>query len=192
MITISEIAKKHFLKLLKKQTKGTQIRIFVANPGTVNAECGVSYCPPDAITISDKALNFGELILYVDQSSAPYLKGTEIDFVKDHLGNQLTVKSPNIKVAQIKKDASLSERIEYILQQRINPQLANHGGHVSLVRVTKEKLAVLKFSGGCNGCSMVNVTLKGGIEKCLLEELPDLKGIRDVTEHQRGQHSYFK
>ncbi|MDP1051854.1 NifU family protein, partial [Klebsiella quasipneumoniae] len=51
--------------------------------------------------------------------------------------------------------------------------------------------AILQFGGGCNGCSMVDVTLKEGIEKQLLNECPELKGVRDLTEHQRGEHSYY-
>ena len=50
---------------------------------------------------------------------------------------------------------------------------------------------MLQFGGGCNGCSMVDVTLKEGIEKQLLNEFPELKGVRDLTEHQRGEHSYY-
>ena len=50
---------------------------------------------------------------------------------------------------------------------------------------------ILQFGGGCNGCSMVDVTLKEGIEKQLLNEFPELKGVRDLTEHQRGEHSYY-
>ncbi|RRD41335.1 NifU family protein, partial [Tessaracoccus sp. OH4464_COT-324] len=48
------------------------------------------------------------------------------------------------------------------------------------------------FGGGCNGCSMVDVTLKDGIEKQLLAMFAnELKGVKDVTEHQRGEHSYY-
>ena len=49
MIMISESAQAHFVKLLEKQASGTNIRVFVVNPGTASAECGVSYCPPDAV-----------------------------------------------------------------------------------------------------------------------------------------------
>lgn len=49
MISISDTAQAHFRKLLEKQPDGTNIRVFVVNPGTQNAECGVSYCPPDAV-----------------------------------------------------------------------------------------------------------------------------------------------
>ncbi len=81
--------------------------------------------------------------------------------------------------------------VEYMLQSQINPQLAGHGGRVSLMEITEDGYAILQFGGGCNGCSMVDVTLKEGIEKQLLNEFPELKGVRDLTEHQRGEHSYY-
>ncbi|WP_283570810.1 iron-sulfur cluster biosynthesis family protein, partial [Escherichia coli] len=70
-----------------------QIRVFVINPGTPNAECGVSYCPPDAVEATDTALKFDLLTAYVDELSAPYLEDAEIDFVTDQLGAKLTLKA---------------------------------------------------------------------------------------------------
>ncbi len=85
-------------------------------------------------------------------------------------------------------DAPLMERVEYMLQSQINPQLAGHGGRVSLMEITEDGYAILQFGGGCNGCSMVDVTLKEGIQKQLLNEFPELK-VCHLTEHQRGEHS---
>ncbi|MGR5823483.1 NifU family protein, partial [Escherichia coli] len=65
------------------------------------------------------------------------------------------------------------------------------GGRVSLMEITEDGYAILQSGGGCNGCSMVDVTLKEGIEKQLLNDFPELKGVRDLTEHQRGEHSYY-
>ncbi len=114
------------------QTRDT-IRVFVINPGTPNAECGVSYCPPDAVEATDTALKFDLLTAYVDELSAPYLEDAEIDFVTDQLGSQLTLKAPNAKMRKVADDAPLMERVEYMLQSQINPQLAGHGGRVSLM-----------------------------------------------------------
>ncbi|MGK2441089.1 Fe-S biogenesis protein NfuA, partial [Klebsiella pneumoniae] len=164
MIRISDAAQAHFAKLLANQEEGTQIRVFVINPGTPNAECGVSYCPPDAVEDTDTALKFEQLTAYVDELSAPYLEDAEIDFVTDQLGSQLTLKAPNAKMRKVSDDAPLMERVEYLLQSQINPQLAGHGGRVSLMEITDDGLAILQFGGGCNGCSMVDVTLKEGIE----------------------------
>ncbi|UXI02785.1 Fe-S biogenesis protein NfuA [Photobacterium sp. TY1-4] len=192
MITISESAEQHFGKLLAQQAEGTNIRVFVVNPGTQNAECGVSYCPPEAVEASDTEIKFGLFSAFIDELSLPFLEDAEIDFVTDKMGSQLTLKAPNAKVRKVSDDASLMERVDYVIQTQVNPQLAGHGGHVSLAEITEDGVAILQFGGGCNGCSMVDVTLKEGIEKELLAQFEgELTGVRDVTEHARGEHSYY-
>lgn len=192
MINISESAQAHFGKLLAQQEEGTNIRVFVINPGTSKAECGVSYCPPDAVEPQDIRLNFNGFDAVVDEESAPFLEEAEIDFVTDQMGSQLTLKAPNAKARKIDDDAPLIERINYMIESEINPQLASHGGQVSLVEVTEDGAAVLQFGGGCNGCSMVDVTLKDGIEKQMLEQFAgEISSVRDATEHEAGEHSYY-
>ncbi|GAA4504160.1 Fe-S biogenesis protein NfuA [Pseudaeromonas paramecii] len=192
MISISESAQAHFNKLLEKQPEGTNIRVFVMNPGTPSAECGVSYCPADAVEPEDIHLPFTGFDALVDPLSAPYLEDAQIDFVVDNLGSQLTLKAPNAKMRKVADDASLIERVEYVIQSQVNPSLAGHGGKVTLLEITEDNYAILQFGGGCNGCSMVDVTLKEGIEKQLLELFPgELAGVKDATEHQRGDHSFY-
>ena len=191
MILVTDAAQEHFAKLLANQEEGTQIRVFVINPGTPTAECGVSYCPPDAVEATDTELKFEKLSAFIDELSAPYLQDAVIDFVTDQLGSQLTLKAPNAKMRKVSEDAPLMERVEYQLQSQINPQLASHGGRVSLMEITDDGIAILQFGGGCNGCSMFDGTLKDGIEKELLQNFPELKGVRDLTEHQRGEHSFY-
>ncbi|KLV07410.1 amino acid ABC transporter substrate-binding protein [Photobacterium aquae] len=192
MITISEAAQQHFGKLLAQQPEGTNIRVFVVNPGTQNAECGVSYCPPEAVEATDTKIDFDLFSAFVDELSLPFLADAEIDFVTDKMGSQLTLKAPNAKVRKVADDAPLMERVDYVIQTQVNPQLAGHGGHVSLSEITEDGIAILQFGGGCNGCSMVDVTLKEGIEKELLAQFQgELTGVRDITEHARGEHSYY-
>lgn len=191
-IAISKAAQEHFRKLLDTQEEGTNIRIFVVNPGMPNAECGVSYCPPNAIEASDVEMKYDTFSAFVDEVSLPFSEEAEIDYVTEELGAQLTLKAPNAKMRKVADDAPLIERVEYVIQTQINPQLASHGGRITLIEITEDGYAVLQFGGGCNGCSMVDVTLKDGIEKQLVGLFPnELKGARDVTEHQRGEHSYY-
>lgn len=191
MIHITDAAQEHFAKLLANQEIGTQIRVFVINPGMNTAECGVSYCLPETVEATDIELQFEKLSAFIDKLSAPYLDDAEIDLVTDQLGSQLTLKAPNAKMRKVDNNAPLIERVKYVLQSQINPQLAGHGGRVTLIKITDDNLAILQFSGGCNGCSMVDVTLKEGIEKELLLKFPQLKGVRDLTQHQRGEYSYY-
>lgn len=190
IITISESAQQHFKKLLANQPQDTQIRVFVMNPGTPSAECGVSYCPADTVEDSDIEEKFADFSVYIDEMSAPFLEETVIDYVTDELGAQLTLKAPNSKMRKVSDDAPLIERVNYTIQTQINPQLASHGGMVSLIELTEDNYVVLQFGGGCNGCSMVDYTLKEGIEKQLLTEFPELAGLKDITEHQAGTHSF--
>ncbi|OOF54909.1 Fe-S biogenesis protein NfuA [Rodentibacter genomosp. 2] len=191
-IAISNAAQEHFRKLLDTQEEGTNIRIFVVNPGTPNAECGVSYCPPNAVEESDVEMKYDTFSAFVDEVSLPFLEEAEIDYVTEELGAQLTLKAPNAKMRKVADDAPLIERVEYVIQTQINPQLASHGGRITLIEITEDSYAVLQFGGGCNGCSMVDVTLKDGVEKQLVGLFPnELKGAKDVTEHQRGEHSYY-
>ena len=191
-IDISDAAQAHFRKLLDTQEEGTNIRIFVVNPGTPNAECGVSYCPPNAVEESDIEMKYNTFSAFIDEVSLPFLEEAEIDYVTEELGAQLTLKAPNAKMRKVADDAPLIERVEYVIQTQINPQLANHGGRITLIEITEDGYAVLQFGGGCNGCSMVDVTLKDGVEKQLVSLFPnELKGAKDITEHQRGEHSYY-
>jgi Fe/S biogenesis protein NfuA len=191
-ITITESAQSHFAKLLAQQPEGTNIRVFVVNPGTQNAECGVSYCPPEAVEATDTEYPFSGFSAYVDELSLPFLEEAVIDFVTDKMGSQLTLKAPNAKMRKVSDDASLMERVEYALQTQVNPQLAGHGGHVRLISISDDGVALVQFGGGCNGCSMVDVTLKEGIEKELLAQFAgELTAVRDSTEHDRGEHSYY-
>ena len=86
---------------------------------------------------------------------------------------------------------ALAERVDYVLQAEINPAVAGHGGVVTLVEVTADNMVVLQFGGGCHGCGMVDVTLKEGIEKTLKERVPEIAGVRDVTDHAAGQNPYY-
>ncbi len=192
MINISESAQAHFQKLLSQQAEGTSIRVFVVNPGTAKAECGVSYCPVDAVEPEDIKLEFEDFSAYIDAESKPFLADAEIDFVTDQMGSQLTLKAPNAKLRKVADDAPLFERVHYFIQAEVNPQLAGHGGECTLMEITEDGYAVLQFGGGCNGCSQIDVTVKDGIERQLMDLMAgEIKGVKDMTEHERGEHSYY-
>ena len=151
----------------------------------------MAYCPVDAVEDNDIEEKYQGFSVYIDENSAPFLEEAFIDYVTDELGAQLTLKAPNSKMKKVADDAPLIERVNYVIQSQINPQLSGHGGHVNLVELTEDNYVILQFGGGCNGCSMVDVTLKEGIEKQLLDAFPELSGVKDVTEHQAGDHSYY-
>ena len=88
-------------------------------------------------------------------------------------------------------DDEVKDKIQRILDEMINPAVSSHGGWVELLDV-KENIAYLRLGGGCQGCGMVNVTLKQGIEATLKEEIPQLAGVIDQTDHAGGANPYYQ
>lgn len=190
MIKISNKAKKYFLQLLLKKEKNTHIRVFVKNEGTSTAECGIAYCYTDEVHSTDIKLDLNDFFIYIDKNSAPYLKSAKIDVLFNNLNSELTIDAPYIKKIPVEHNNSLKSKIEYTLNTKINPKLSSHGGYISLINIT-DGYAILTFHGGCSGCSMANITLKNFIEKELLTYFPELKGVKDITEHIHNKQSYF-
>ena len=128
---------------------------------------------------------------YFSQRSLPFLEDALVDYAKDRMGGQLTIKAPNAKMPRVDENSPLEDRINYVLYNEVNPALAAHGGEDSLVEITEDQFAVLQFGGGCQGCSAVDQTLKGGVEKTLLEQVPQLQGVRDMTDHTDKSQAYY-
>ncbi|WP_396586607.1 Fe-S biogenesis protein NfuA [Bermanella sp. R86510] len=192
MLTITDAAKDYLLELLAKQnTPGMSVRVFITQPGTPYAETCLAYCRPDEVNPNDEIMDRDELRVYLDKQSILYMEDAKIDFAKDKMGGQLTIKAPNAKMPKVNADSPIEDQINYILYNEINPGLASHGGEVKLVEVTDDQLAVLEFGGGCQGCSAVDITLKEGIEKTLLSKLPQLAGIKDSTDHTNAENAYM-
>ena len=192
MISISSSAQTYLQGLLAKQEDAdVAIRIFVAQPGTPQAETCIAYCRPGEEQEGDIAVEYEGFRAWFEGRSEPYLEDAEGDYQEDQMGGQLTIKAPNARVPKVGPDAPIEDRINYVLYNEINPGLAAHGGVVSLVEVTAENQAVLQFGGGCQGCSAVDITLKSSVEGTLLEQVPELTGVVDHTDHSFTENAYY-
>ena len=86
----------------------------------------------------------------------------------------------------------LALRVVAVLEQAVNPSIASHGGRADLVALNEEEgTAYLRLSGGCQGCAMSQMTLRQGIETTLLEEVPELTRVLDVTDHGSGENPFY-
>ena len=192
MIEISASAQTYLQGLLSKQDDDdVSIRIFVAQPGTPQAETCIAYCRPGEEQDGDIAVEYAGFRAWFEGRSEAYLEDAQVDYQEDQMGGQLTIKAPNARVPKVGLDAPIEDRINYVLYNEINPGLAAHGGNVSLVEVTPETKAVLQFGGGCQGCSAVDITLKSSVETTLLEQVPELTGVIDHTDHTVTENAYF-
>lgn len=189
-VTITESAQAYLKGLLEKQKcEGISVRMHVQAPGTARAETCLSYCRPGEEKEDDVVMQLEGFKAYFERRSVPFLDEARVDYDQDKFGGQLTIKAPNSKMPKIGDNSSVEDQITYWLVTEINPQLAAHGGEVSLMKM-EEGYAVLKFGGGCQGCSAVDITLKQGVEKTLMEKVPGLAGVKDITDHTDTSNAY--
>tara|TARA_B100000427_G_scaffold79823_1_gene65125 strand:- start:2396 stop:2983 length:588 start_codon:yes stop_codon:yes gene_type:complete len=192
-LNITSSAEKYLKELLENQDEETiGIKIFITEPGTPRAETCLAYCKKEDV-LEDFKLNESYVFeVYIEEKSEIFLEDAIVDYSPDKFGGTLTIKAPNSKVPSIGEGASLEERINYILYSEINPGLASHGGEVSLIEILEGEQAVLQFGGGCQGCGMIDLTLKDGVEKTLVEMIPEITSVIDATDHSYRENAYYK
>tara|TARA_B100000900_G_scaffold413561_1_gene437863 strand:+ start:1742 stop:2326 length:585 start_codon:yes stop_codon:yes gene_type:complete len=191
-VTVSESAITYLKDLLSSQEEPTNIKIFVSDPGTMKAETCIVYCKVGEEEEDDILMDINEISIYLESESLPFLEDCKVDYHPDKFGGQLTIRAPNAKIPNLKENSSIEERINYFLYSEINPSLASHGGEVSLVEVIDSNKAVLRFGGGCQGCGMVDMTLKNGVEKTLKDNIPEISEIIDSTDHSFKDNAFYK
>ena len=129
----------------------------------------------------------GGIRVYVESRDASYLNDLEIDFFDDGEGNQgLEFRNPN----PLWRDPR-EFQLQDLFDQQINPQIASHGGMISLISV-QGRTAYVEFGGGCVGCGMLDVTLKQGVEVAVKDQIPEIDDIVDITDHNQGENPYYK
>ena len=193
IIKITKSAEEYLAKLIAdKNETDLSIRIFISDPGTPKAETCLAYCKPDESMPDDMIINLDLISVNLEKRSIPFLKDCEVNYDNDTFGGQLTIKAPNARLPNISPNSPIEDRINYIIYNEINPMLESHGGEVSLVEFNDKKEAVLQFGGGCQGCGMVDVTLKDGIEKTLIEQIPEIESVKDLTDNSIDDNAYYK
>jgi Fe/S biogenesis protein NfuA len=125
--------------------------------------------------------------VFIDPQSAPNLEGASIDYVDNGMhGSGFKVDNPN----PVWTDP-LAIRVQGLIDERINPGVASHGGFVELLDV-QDGTVYVRLGGGCQGCGMVDVTLRQGIEALIREEIPEIHQVVDTTDHASGRNPYYQ
>jgi Fe/S biogenesis protein NfuA len=138
--------------------------------------------PLDTISI-----DFSKWGIVVAKEAIPYLEGTEIRMNEE--GDAIEAFNPSMSLKEL--SGSVEERIQFVLDEEVNPMVAEHGGSVSLLEIKDQNL-YLEFGGSCVGCGMVDVTLKQGIEEMFKTQVPEIEAIYDITDHADGTNPYYQ
>jgi Fe/S biogenesis protein NfuA len=126
------------------------------------------------------------LAFYVGPESAPRLQGATLQYVDGPGGGGFRFENPNRP--RLLEDP-LAARVQQILDEQVNPGVADHGGRVMLLDVRDGKVYI-RFGGGCQGCGMADVTLKEGVAATLQREIPEIVEVLDTTDHAAGANPY--
>ena len=127
----------------------------------------------------------------IDAQSAGRIDGATVEWVETDRGTGFEVNNPNVrKLGEKAPTGELADRVRQVLETKVNPGVASHGGEITLVDV-EDDIVYLELGGGCQGCGMARVTLKQGVERMLKEAIPEIVGIVDVTDHAAGNNPYY-
>jgi Fe/S biogenesis protein NfuA len=152
--------------------------------------------PLDEAADDDVVQGHDDLSLVITADSVDKVRGATLDFV----GSGMVMQNPNrpsvspaVGASRPQADLSgpVAQRVSQVLEEQINPAIAAHGGMAELVAV-EDSIAYLRLGGGCQGCGMAAVTLGQGIEVAILDSVPEITEVVDVTDHASGDNPYFE
>ena len=145
----------------------------------------------------------GDVTVVIPEASVARLQGSRLEF-SNMDGGGLVLVNPNAptpaeanpgvpaEILALGLGGPLATKAAAVLEGSINPSIASHGGRADLVAMDEDqKLAYVRLSGGCQGCAMSRMTLSQGIETTLREEIPELVGVLDVTDHASGENPFY-
>jgi Fe/S biogenesis protein NfuA len=151
----------------------------------------------------DEVHHDGDIPVVVPAGSVDRLRGARLEWSEDGSGGLVLVnpnaptveeRSPGVppEVLAAGITGPLALRVVAVLEQAVNPSIASHGGRADLIGIDEgQGFAYLRLSGGCQGCAMSQMTLRQGIETTLLEEVPELTKVIDVTDHGEGENPFY-
>ena len=142
------------------------------------------------------------LPIVVASADVPKLQGAVLDVPSNPIQGGLTLRNPNKpnpfvggstvgSGGDLELHGELAEQVQQLLDERINPAIASHGGIAQLVAV-EDGTAYVRLAGGCQGCGMATVTVSQGIETAITAALPEILRVVDVTDHASGTNPYFE
>lgn len=172
----------------KDEHRGMAVRIAVREDGPAAFRYELQFVPRSDKAAEDEVVDVDGVLLYIEQESVLRLEGATLDFVEQSDRSGFKFDNPNLPPLL---NNPIARRVHQILEEQINPGVASHGGHVTLMDVSEGKV-YLKLGGGCQGCGMVDVTLRQGIETTLRAEIPEITEVLDTTDHASGTNPYYE
>jgi len=196
ILHITDTAREKILEVRAAEADADGLALWV----TVTGESGGAYTYDMSFRALDDAgeievvQHHDDLPVVIDGDSVEMLAGATLDFT----AAGMVMQNPNKPVPKVREPrpaadltGAVAQAVIRVLEEQINPAIASHGGRAELVAV-EESIAYLRLGGGCQGCGMAAVTLSQGIEVAILDSVPEISEVVDVTDHASGTNPYFE
>ncbi len=194
ILAITDQARDKILEVRAAEPSADALALWV----TVDGEAGGAFTYDMAFRALDDAgdtevlQRHGELPVVIDGDSIDALAGATLDFT----AAGMVMQNPNRPAlppapwADADVEGPVAQSVLQVLEEIVNPQIASHGGRAELVGVDGS-IVYLRMMGGCQGCSSASATLSQGIEVILLDRVPEITEVIDVTDHEAGTNPYY-
>jgi Fe/S biogenesis protein NfuA len=197
LITVTDAAQEMVLSVRAQEPNPDTLALWVEISGVNgNSYTYDIYFQAAADAEADDALLGPEsLPIVVRAESVDRLRGATLDVI----GGGMVMSNPNapepprnplLDRAGADLSGPVAQAVIAVIDSQINPAIASHGGQARLVAV-EDGTAYLQLGGGCQGCSSAAVTLTQGIEVAILDAVPEITRVLDVTDHAGGTNPYF-
>jgi Fe/S biogenesis protein NfuA len=201
LIAITDKAQQKVLGFREGVADAERQAMWVEVTGVQNGEWtyNISLKPLDGAGPDDSLQYAGDLGIVVPSADVEKLRGATVDWSDDLMSGGLLVVNPNkpdpaspeIGGRMADLSGPVPQRVMQVIEEQVNPAIAAHGGSAELVAV-EDDVAYVRLGGGCVGCGMATVTLGQGIEVAILESVPEVRQVVDVTDHASGTNPYYE
>jgi len=191
VVTFTEEAKAHVVAFLAEESEPLAVRIEVLDSSPLAPQYDLALIEESEKESNDQVYEQGGFEVVVPRASVDLLQGATVDWVESMQGSGFKVENPNIvPIGEGMAEGPLADRVKHVIEMQVNPAIASHGGSVTLIEV-RDDVVYLEMMGGCQGCGMAAVTLAQGIRRIIMESVPDVRDIVDVTNHDAGDNPYY-
>jgi len=174
---------------------GLALGIRISGVGSQGFIYETAFLRPEDVDDDDHVEEHSTIPVAIPQESVDRLRGSVLDLTPDTGG--LVLRNPNPATPplgdpneELELVGTVEERIRTLLEKRINPAIASHGGIATLTKV-EVPLAYLELGGGCQGCGLAAMTLRQGIEATIKDQIPEIDEVVDVTNHDLGENPFY-
>lgn len=195
VLSIAPDALEMIIQLRDQEPGDAEYGLSVAVRGITGVQFNydLAFVPVDDRAETDRLEYHGGMAVIVPEADVEKLQGASLELTAEGLSmnNPNSPAPPPMAAPQGDLTGPLAEKVQQVLSEQVNPAIASHGGAAELVSVDADT-AYLRLMGGCQGCGMAQVTLKQGIERILLDSIPELTSVVDVTDHASGDNPYYE